>query len=214
MYYEERKAHHRRRNHALKARRVADAQAYVIDYLLDRRCVDCGESDLLVLEFDHLADKQTEVSTLVRRGVRLGRIRAEIAKCEIVCASCHRRRTARRGRWRRLAANDASTQWRSAREERNARHVYTILTTSGCVECGTRDLVVLDFDHVGAKSARVMRLVRDESSLARIDDEIAQCEVRCANCHRRRTATALGHNRAKYPQRELNSRYVLERDAC
>jgi cytochrome c553 len=167
-----------------------------------------------VLEFDHVGEKRTEVSTLVRRGVRLDRISAEIANCEAVCANCHRRRTARRGGWRRLFAGDAATRWRSAREERNARHAYSVLKASGCVDCGLRELVVLEFDHIGTKSAMVMRLVRNEASLAKIDREIAECEVRCANCHRRRTATTLGHHRTKYPQGESNPRYEVENLAC
>jgi hypothetical protein len=54
-----------------------------------------------VLEFDHLRDKRANVSSLVQNG-ELRRIRGEIEKCDVVCANCHRRRTARRGNWYRL----------------------------------------------------------------------------------------------------------------
>jgi hypothetical protein len=48
--------------------------------------------------------------------------------------------------------------------------------------------VVLEFDHVGPKGATVTQLARDGASLARLRKEIARCEVRCVNCHRRVTA--------------------------
>jgi 5-methylcytosine-specific restriction endonuclease McrA len=96
-YYAERRAHHRRRNDALKAIRVHAAQVFVLEFLGAHPCLDCGEADPIVLEFDHLGAKRAEVSTLVSRGVREPVLAAEIARCEIVCANCHRRRTARRG---------------------------------------------------------------------------------------------------------------------
>jgi hypothetical protein len=48
--------------------------------------------------------------------------------------------------------------------------------------------VVLDFDHVGEKTRNVSRLVTIEAGLDRLQREIDECEVRCANCHRRQTA--------------------------
>jgi hypothetical protein len=49
----------------------------------------------VVLEFDHLRDKLFSVGQdLSRRS--WSSILAEIEKCEVVCANCHRRRTARR----------------------------------------------------------------------------------------------------------------------
>ncbi len=78
--------------------------AFVIDYLRHHPCVDCGESDIVVLEFDHLRDKLMDVSVLCRGGYSLEKVKHEIAKCEVVCANCHRRRTAKRaGSYRTLA---------------------------------------------------------------------------------------------------------------
>jgi hypothetical protein len=195
-YYEELRAHHRRRNNALKARRVAEAQAFVLAYLRARPCVDCGERDPVVLEFDHLGAKRSEISTLVRRGVRHAVLGAEIAGCDVVCASCHRRRTARRGRWRRLDAEREGGSWRSKAHERNVRFAVSVLAEVGCVDCGEADVCVLDFDHTGVKTRGVLELARREVSLQRLLDEIARCLVRWANCHRRRTARAAGHYRA------------------
>ena len=91
-----------------------------------------------------------------------------------------------------------------------------VLTASGCVDCGELDVCVLEFDHVGEKTGSVMQLARREVGIARLSAEIQRCEVRCANCHRRRTARAAGafRARAEYPQRESNSRYEVENLAC
>src|SRR3954452_22942719 len=37
---------------------AAERAAYLIDFFREHPCVDCGEADPLVLEFDHLGDKE------------------------------------------------------------------------------------------------------------------------------------------------------------
>ena len=69
--------------------------AYLIAYFDTNPCVDCGERDPVVLELDHLRDTSFSIGFgLTQR--RWQRILEEIDKCEVVCANCHRRRTARR----------------------------------------------------------------------------------------------------------------------
>lgn len=71
----------------------------MIEYLRGHPCRDCGESDPVVLDFDHLPGfaKRFEIARAVGASTRSwASILAEIEKCEVVCANCHRRRTARR----------------------------------------------------------------------------------------------------------------------
>ena len=72
-------------------------------YLLVHPCVDCGETDIRVLDFDHDTDatKVAAVTTLVAAGGSWSLIEAEIAKCSVRCANCHRRVTSLRAQdWR------------------------------------------------------------------------------------------------------------------
>jgi hypothetical protein len=76
---------------------------------------------------------------------------------------------------------------------RNAQHLWDYLLTHPCVDCGEVDPVVLEFDHVrGEKVAALSDMAKRQFSLAKLDAEIAKCEVRCANCHKRKTAREQG----------------------
>jgi hypothetical protein len=81
---------------AVSKRKIRLARTrYLIKFFETHPCVDCGETDPIVLEFDHLRDKSFSIGPhLVRRTWKS--ILDEIVKCEVVCANCHRRRTARR----------------------------------------------------------------------------------------------------------------------
>jgi len=60
-------------------------------------CKDCGKQyPHYVMDFDHLHDKVDGVAQLAQKTVSLETLRAEIEKCDIVCANCHRERTWRR----------------------------------------------------------------------------------------------------------------------
>lgn len=75
--------------------------AYLLAYFKEHPCKDCGEGDPLVLEFDHLGDKSFSIGSCLTR-YPWQAILDEMAKCDVVCANCHRRRTARRGGFRRF----------------------------------------------------------------------------------------------------------------
>lgn len=52
-------------------------------------CTQCSEKEPAVLDFHHLGDKDVNVSTMLAMS-RI-RILAEIAKCIVLCANCHRK---------------------------------------------------------------------------------------------------------------------------
>jgi hypothetical protein len=98
-YKREHYAAHRERYiaNALRRKRAlaAERATYLVAFFRRRPCVDCGETDPLVLEFDHLEEKSFGIA----KGLRdhnWQSVLDEIAKCDVVCANCHRRRTAHR----------------------------------------------------------------------------------------------------------------------
>jgi hypothetical protein len=189
------RAYHR--THTEQARltrlqRIEIAREFVLEHLRSHPCKDCGEASPTVLEFDHVETKQAGVSMLVSRGVPLARLAQEIDRCEVVCVNCHRRRSAQRlPPSSRRSARPTSRPLR----QRNLRIVRDHLLKTACVDCQENDPLVLDFDHVDDKQASVSRLAHSECSLARLEAEMAKCVVRCANCHRRKTAADFGHYR-------------------
>ena len=54
-------------------------------------CVDCGEDNTIVLEFDHVRGvKKSNVSDMANQSYSFKTIQKEIDKCEVRCANCHR----------------------------------------------------------------------------------------------------------------------------
>jgi hypothetical protein len=100
-----------------KAAVVAERTELLFDYFREHPCADCAKSNPLILEFDHVGRKEFDIA----RGIRGRNWRAvldEIAKCDVVCANCHRRRTARRAGFARAVAAEAAA--RSAEADRIA----------------------------------------------------------------------------------------------
>jgi hypothetical protein len=81
----------RARKEALREQRTR----YLLAYFARHPCVDCGETDPIILEFDHLGGKLFDIGTALPSNSWQS-ILAEIEKCEVVCANCHRRRTKQR----------------------------------------------------------------------------------------------------------------------
>ena len=72
-----------------------DRRQAVLDELKSVPCADCGGTfPPICMDFDHLGDKSFSVSRASTRSIDT--VLAEVAKCEVVCANCHRIRTASR----------------------------------------------------------------------------------------------------------------------
>jgi hypothetical protein len=99
-YVKNAEAHNARRVEANRRYKIRN-RAYVQEYFRTHACVDCGEADPMLLEFDHVdpAHKLAEVSKLSCGGRSLERLVQEIGRCVVRCAHCHRRRTARQFGW-------------------------------------------------------------------------------------------------------------------
>jgi hypothetical protein len=66
----------------------------VREHLSQHPCVDCGNGDVRVLDFDHVRGiKRGNMCDLVRGSFGVQTIMREIEKCEIRCANCHRIKT-------------------------------------------------------------------------------------------------------------------------
>ena len=255
----------RQRVVANSARRRAETRARAVEYLLAHPCVDCGERDIVVLQFDHLRDKSFDLSVMIAWGASWARIEAEIAKCVVRCANCHHRKTAQERGYRKLSAtlsiasnrtvlgdhpvqlelrarktltcrvchlekpdtefpyrsrergthhyicrsckSDYNREWwernrlvqmprirrnRQKQKRELEQRIWDILFKSACVDCGETELAVLHFDHLRDKVDDISTLARRRVSWRAVELEIAKCEVRCANCHARKTAREQG----------------------
>ena len=272
-----RRAHYLANRDVYIRREVARIEGYRIEnrplllaYLLAHPCVDCGEPDPVKLDFDHRdpSMKKGNIAAMAaRKPWRL--VLREIEKCDVRCANCHMRRTARQQSWRKVhnepvaegpwllrqslsvqrsnaidvvvptkrctgcgserpitefpvkhkRRSTRGTRCRACRSaygkahyERNKakyiartkarRHrerdyywawLMTHLQTHPCVGCGETDPVVLTFDHRdGTEKLDTIGALLSRSGWVTFLAEVAKCDVRCANCHRVRTAQQFG----------------------
>lgn len=187
-YFRKRGDLHRQQSGDARRRRREEAWAFIRRYRETHPCLDCGQEDPDLLEFDHIGIKKRAISDLVRDAASLKVIKAELKECQVVCANCHRRRTAKQsGSWRCNPDFIEESTHLLPGEKRNLRIVADLLLRSACVDCSESDLRMLEFDHVRGKSRNVGQLAKSGCSEERLLREIDRCEIRCANCHRKRT---------------------------
>lgn len=109
------------------------------------------------------------------------------------CKPCYREYD--KARWQVKSADDKQNKLDRSRTRADSLRqlIWDYLKVNPC-PCGETDPVVLEFDHRDGviKKGNVCEMVARGSSVKTIIDEIAKCDVLCANCHRRKTATQFG----------------------
>jgi hypothetical protein len=182
LHYQNNKQVYNKRSRIYKAEAILKNTSLISTYLSTHPCIDCGQTDICLLEFDHVrGQKSRGIADLVSWGFNWSTIETEIAKCEIRCANCHRIKSIEHGRG-----------WRSTQPTQQPSKSYQLvsiyLSEHPCIDCGHSDIRVLEFDHVrGQKMDEISHMLSQKCGWPRIASEIAKCEVRCANCHRIKT---------------------------
>ena len=105
-----------------------------------------------------------------------------------VCKECHAKYRRQHYLDNRRTYIAKALKWNSNQRLKLQKVVLNYLSNNSCVDCGETDVLVLDFDHKTAKIKGIAEMVQDSCSERHIVAEIGKCEVRCANCHRRKTA--------------------------
>ena len=87
---------------------------------------------------------------------------------------------------------------------RNRQYLWRVLCDAACVDCGIKDPLVIEFDHLnGNKQKGVGFMVTRGYALETIQKEIDKCEPVCKNCHAKRTHMRGDTWRGRYWQREI-----------
>ncbi len=152
----------------------------ICEYHKTHPCIDCGESGIIVLDFDHReGENKLRTISSMKHWSCWDTIKAEIDKCDVRCANCHRRKTAR-----------DFNHYRDINRYPAREKVLEYLQEHFCVDCGETDFIILDFDHrIGEKKKNgISALVTAGYCWDTVKKEIDKCDVRCANCHRKKTA--------------------------
>jgi hypothetical protein len=90
-HYEKNKQKIKERSFLRNEKQRDKNKRYVNEIKSKSECVDCGENNPLVLDFDHVkGDKVMAVSDMIGSAYSLAAIQREIEKCEVRCSNCHR----------------------------------------------------------------------------------------------------------------------------
>ncbi len=164
-------------------------------------CKICQESDIEILDFDHLHDKDFMVSDWysTHRNSGIEGLRNEMKKCQILCCFHHRLKTQEDIEKQMEERKDNLSTQKSAIYQRKRKSILKKLVTEeklkigGCFICFRKleeenDSVAYDFDHLDPNTKReaVAELLHRKCSwLDVILPEIKKCRLLCVNCHRK-----------------------------
>lgn len=101
QHYRDNKEYYKRKARNRQIRVNQETRRWLLAFLSKHPCVDCGETEIRALEFDHRipGEKTMPVSLLATSGYPLTRVQTEVDKCEVRCANCHRIRTHKQLGW-------------------------------------------------------------------------------------------------------------------
>ncbi|HEY6204094.1 MAG TPA: hypothetical protein VI056_13775 [Candidatus Limnocylindria bacterium] len=139
-------------------------------------CVECGYArSIAALEFHH-RDAATKLFGIAKFNGSQIRLLAEVAKCDLLCANCHRRRH---------ATIDASTNSSAPRRRKLKARAVSALggRCEGCTQ--GYESAIFEFHH---RDGATKEFGISENGLIRgweeVASELAKCVLLCANCHR------------------------------
>lgn len=175
------------REHDRSLRRRDTRRKLIID-LKNKPCLDCGKSyPSCCMDFDHRDPSQKKFNVGCMNYGSTRKLLAEAAKCDVVCANCHRIRECQRYRHERKSTNPETIRQYKAKDSKKQRIVDA--KKKPCMDCGVEHPQwAMEFDH-REPSEKKFTIAHGfyGVGMRRLEAEIAKCDVVCVNCHRVRT---------------------------
>ena len=100
-----RRDHYHKNPGPYRSRAIASkksVQLWFFQWLSTKSCIDCGETDPVVLECDHVRGVKLDTVSHIRQSGSRKKLLTEMDKCEVRCTNCHKRKTARENGWYKL----------------------------------------------------------------------------------------------------------------
>nr|QYA18655.1 restriction endonuclease HNH [Clandestinovirus] len=153
-------------------------------------CQHCGEDDIDCLELDHIdpSEKDFAVSQILH--YKRDTILEELTKVRVLCCFCHRIVTHQQ---RQMIKTGKSNATRIANQQINIAMKNKV---GKCAKCDraldqtdSKQYCAFDWDHLdpSTKTDDIASMVKGGYTTDQIRDEIAKCQLLCANCHTKRT---------------------------
>lgn len=174
-----------------KRLKIRNDKLEIINQFKKDACCDCGKIfPNCVMDFDHREpqNKKAGISKILNSRYSVTVLLAELQKCDLVCACCHRNRTykiwqeSKRNRKRDYPIHELKQEFIDSQK-----------VNKPCADCqGLFNAWQMDFDHLANKKFSLGKVKRVSCSIETIYQEMQKCELVCANCHRVRTQIKLG----------------------
>ena len=109
-----------------------------------------------------------------------------------ICKTCTNKSRAER---QRNYTPEQASYFQKKKRAKKTQKWLQYLSKHPCVDCGEKDVIVLDADHriQEEKQMAVANMVKRSISWARIQMELNKCDIRCVNCHRKKTQKQLNY---------------------
>lgn len=159
-----------------------------------KKCEDCDETDTSVFECDHIHDNKSKkkdgnkIKNLIRNSRK--NLASELAKCEVVCTFCHRLRSQSRA-----TLDEEKVRDRYLENRDKLRNVK--MEIGSCFQCQRvvtkENICAFDFDHLDVSNkVDCVSVLSQKQPWEVVAEEIAKCQLLCANCHRKKTVVQFG----------------------
>lgn len=129
-----------------------------------------------------------------------GVARAKKDGLQSYCKFCNKEAVKKYVKTNPLLYKEKRKKWDKNKKEKRYAYIIEYLSSHCCVDCGEKDIVVLQLDHIKPiLNGRGRRIGNVSSpSKSKFMEEASKCVVRCANCHVRRHRRDAQDYRFKY----------------
>jgi len=138
-----------------------------------------------------LCAKKQNIKAFPWKSIKKGIRQSYCKKCQSIMSKAHYRRN------KETYLIKAKKRNKEYKNKIN-RYIWEYLSFHPCIDCKEKDIVVLEFDHYGNKIDNISSMMRNKKNLENIKQEMDKCEVRCANCHKRKTAEQFKWGKLNY----------------